>query len=47
MSTKPPPRILLVDLRSFLDGCPAEVAHTSEAGVEMLQRYGDQRLDEL
>lgn len=42
------PRIVLVDdLRSFVDGRSAEIARTSAAGVELLSRYWDQRLDEL
>jgi hypothetical protein len=41
-------RIVLVDdLRSFVDGRTAEVARTSGAGVELLDRYRGQRLDEL
>ena len=44
----PETRIVLVDdLRSFVDGRPAEVARTSAAGVDLLNRYRDQRLDEL
>ncbi|SBT51615.1 cyclic-phosphate processing receiver domain-containing protein [Micromonospora auratinigra] len=40
--------ILLVDdLRSFVDGRSAEVARTSAAGVEALERHRDRRLDEL
>lgn len=42
------PRVLLVDdLRSFVDGRKAEVARTSAAGVELLERYRRERLDEL
>ena len=41
-------RVLLVDdLRSFVDGRAAEVARTSDAGVELLERHRDQRLDQL
>ncbi|MET3425369.1 hypothetical protein BJ973_004581 [Actinoplanes tereljensis] len=41
-------RVLLVDdLRSFIDGRVAEVARTSDAGVTLLERYRNQRLDEL
>ncbi|MEU4792879.1 cyclic-phosphate processing receiver domain-containing protein [Micromonospora tulbaghiae] len=48
MDDETPPRIVLVDdLRSFLDGRVAHVARTSGAGVEALERYRDQRLDEL
>ena len=39
--------ILIDDLRSFADGRPAFVARTSAAGVWLLNRYRDQRLDEL
>ncbi|MFI5835852.1 cyclic-phosphate processing receiver domain-containing protein [Micromonospora sp. NPDC051300] len=38
---------LIDDLRSFVDGRPAEVARTSAAGVELLARHRDGRLDEL
>lgn len=38
---------LIDDLRSFVDGRRAEVARTSAAGVELLTRYRDGRLDEL
>lgn len=42
------PAIILVDdLRSFVDGRPAEVARTSAAGVELLDRRRSDRLDEL
>lgn len=34
-------------LRSFVDGRSADVARTSTAGVELLERCHDQRLDEL
>jgi hypothetical protein len=41
-------RIILVDdLRSFTDGRHAEVARTSTAGVELLERHQHQRVDEL
>jgi hypothetical protein len=41
-------RVILVDdLRSFVDGRSAEVARTSAAGVQLLDRYRDRRLDEL
>jgi hypothetical protein len=41
-------RVILVDdLRSFVDGRQAEVARTSAAGVELVERCRDQRLDEL
>jgi hypothetical protein len=41
-------RVILVDdLRSFVDGRSAEVARTSAAGVQLLERYRDRRLDEL
>ncbi|MEN3615426.1 cyclic-phosphate processing receiver domain-containing protein [Plantactinospora sp. ZYX-F-223] len=39
--------VLVDDLRSFVDGRSAEVARTSAAGVELLGRYRDRRLDEL
>jgi hypothetical protein len=46
--TGPSPVIVLVDdLRSFVDGRPAEVARTSVAGVELLARLHGHRLDEL
>jgi len=41
-------RVVLVDdLRSFVDGRRAEVARTSAAGVDLLDRYRGRRLDEL
>jgi len=41
-------RVVLVDdLRSFTDGRSADVARTSAAGVAVLQRYRDERVDEL
>ena len=39
--------VLVDDLRSFVDGRNAEVARTSAAGVEILDRYRDRHLDEL
>nr|WP_112734902.1 cyclic-phosphate processing receiver domain-containing protein [Micromonospora noduli] len=39
--------VMVDDLRSFVDGRIAEVARTSDAGVELLGRYRDRRLDEL
>jgi hypothetical protein len=39
--------ILIDDLRSFVDGRDAEIARTSAAGVELIERCRDQRLDEL
>ncbi|MFC3739372.1 cyclic-phosphate processing receiver domain-containing protein [Paractinoplanes deccanensis] len=42
--------VLVDDLRSFVDGRPAEVARTSSAGVELLDRHRSHRshrLDEL
>ncbi|GAB3187147.1 hypothetical protein FHX75_12867 [Micromonospora palomenae] len=46
--TEKPPRIVLVDdLRSFVDGRVAQVARTSTAGIEALERHRGQRLDEL
>ncbi|MEV6705455.1 cyclic-phosphate processing receiver domain-containing protein [Micromonospora wenchangensis] len=39
--------VVVDDLRSFVDGRNAEVARTSAAGVELLSRYQDGRLDEL
>jgi hypothetical protein len=48
VTTPRPPSILLIDdMRSFLDGRAAQVARTSAAGVEALQRLGTERLDEL
>ncbi|MEU4714358.1 cyclic-phosphate processing receiver domain-containing protein [Micromonospora purpureochromogenes] len=48
MVTEEPPRIVLVDdLRSFVDGRTAQVARTSAAGIEGLERHRGQRLDEL
>jgi hypothetical protein len=43
-----PARIVLVDdLRSFVDGRVAQVARSSAAGVEALERHRGQRVDEL
>ena len=39
--------ILIDDLRSFVDGRPAEVARTSAGGVELLRRHRAHRIDEL
>ena len=39
--------VLIDDLRSFVDGRTAEVARTSSAGVELLDRHRSHRLDEL
>ncbi|NYH42018.1 hypothetical protein HNR22_001745 [Micromonospora jinlongensis] len=39
--------VLVDDLRSFVDGHSAEVARTSAAGIELLDRYRHRRLDEL
>jgi hypothetical protein len=39
--------ILADDLRSFVEGRPAEVARTSAAGVELLRRCRGQWVDEL
>ncbi|WP_245724690.1 cyclic-phosphate processing receiver domain-containing protein [Micromonospora citrea] len=48
MVTEKLPRIVLVDdLRSFLDGRVTQVARTSAAGIEALERHREQRLDEL
>ncbi|MGN9769036.1 cyclic-phosphate processing receiver domain-containing protein [Micromonospora sp. SD12] len=48
MDTEKLPRIVLVDdLRSFVDGRVAQVARTSRAGIEALERHCGQRLDEL
>jgi hypothetical protein len=48
MAAEMPPRIVLIDdLRSFVDGRPAQVARTSVEGVEALERHRARRLDEL
>ncbi|MGK5445763.1 cyclic-phosphate processing receiver domain-containing protein [Micromonospora sp. URMC 105] len=39
--------VLVDDLRSFVDRRTAQVARTSAAGVEALERHRGQRLDEL
>ncbi|WIM93416.1 hypothetical protein ACTOB_005393 [Actinoplanes oblitus] len=39
--------VLIDDLRSFADGRTAEVARTSAAGVALLDRLREQRIDEL
>jgi hypothetical protein len=39
--------VLIDDLRSFVDNRDAEVARTSAAGVALLHRYRDERVDEL
>jgi hypothetical protein len=47
MATNASRVILVDDLRSFVDGRDAEIARTSAAGVELVERCRDQRLDEL
>jgi hypothetical protein len=47
MNDRKPVIVLIDDLRSFIDGRPAEVARTSSAGVELLDRHRGRRLDEL
>jgi hypothetical protein len=42
-----PAVVLVDDLRSFVDGRAAEVARTSAAGIEVLERYRTRHLDEL
>ena len=44
---RPAAIVLIDDLRSFVDGRSAEVARTSSAGVELLDRHRSHRLDEL
>jgi hypothetical protein len=39
--------IVIDDLRSFVDGRPVEVARTSAAGVELLERCRGRRVGEL
>jgi hypothetical protein len=39
--------VLIDDLRSFVDGRAAEVARSSTAGIDLLNRHRDERLDEL
>ncbi|WP_432972138.1 cyclic-phosphate processing receiver domain-containing protein [Dactylosporangium sp. CA-233914] len=40
-------RLLVDDLRDFLDSAPAHVARTSAAGIEVLRRHRHERIDEL
>ncbi|MER7273769.1 cyclic-phosphate processing receiver domain-containing protein [Dactylosporangium sp. NPDC000244] len=40
-------RLLVDDLRDFLDPAPAHVARTSLAGLGLLRRYRHERIDEL
>ncbi|MEH0938654.1 cyclic-phosphate processing receiver domain-containing protein [Micromonospora psammae] len=48
MLSEKSPRIVLVDdLRAFVDGRVAQVARTSAAGVQALERHRGERLDEL
>jgi hypothetical protein len=47
MTARKPAIVLVDDLRSFVDRRPAEVARTSSAGVELLHRQRNHRLDEL
>lgn len=47
MTDRKPAIVLIDDLRSFVDGRAAEVARTSAAGVELLDRHRNHRLDEL
>jgi hypothetical protein len=47
MTDRKPAIVLVDDLRSFVDGRPAEVARTSSAGVELLDHHRSHRLDEL
>ncbi|MGW4947745.1 cyclic-phosphate processing receiver domain-containing protein [Actinoplanes sp. NPDC004185] len=47
MTDHKPAIVLVDDLRSFVDGRRAEVARTSAAGVELLDRPRSHRLDEL
>jgi hypothetical protein len=48
VDTNVPRRIVLIDdLRSFVDGRDADVARTSTAGLGLLERHRDERLDEL
>lgn len=44
---KLPATVLVDDLRSFVDGREAQVARTSGAGVEALERHRGRRLAEL
>ncbi|MGI5149295.1 cyclic-phosphate processing receiver domain-containing protein [Plantactinospora sp. CA-294935] len=47
MTARKPAIVLIDDLRSFVDGRPAEVARTSSGGVDLLDRHRSHRLDEL
>ncbi|MFC4065901.1 cyclic-phosphate processing receiver domain-containing protein [Actinoplanes subglobosus] len=47
MPVSAPMIVLIDDLRSFVDGRPAEVARTSAAGVELLTSLRAGRVDEL
>jgi hypothetical protein len=47
MTDRKPAIVLVDDLRSFVDGRLAEVARTSLAGIELLDRHRSHRLDEL
>ncbi|WP_262285770.1 cyclic-phosphate processing receiver domain-containing protein [Micromonospora sp. MA102] len=47
VNEKLPGIVLVDDLRSFVDGRVAQVARTSRAGIEALERPRGQRLDEL
>ncbi|MFI6264082.1 cyclic-phosphate processing receiver domain-containing protein [Micromonospora sp. NPDC051006] len=47
VTEKLPGVVLVDDLRSFVDGRVAQVARTSRAGIEALERRRGQRLDEL
>ncbi|MFE0589541.1 cyclic-phosphate processing receiver domain-containing protein [Micromonospora echinospora] len=47
MTGKQPRVVLVDDLRSFVDGRAAQVARTSAAGIEVLERHRGRRLDEL
>ncbi|WP_432984325.1 cyclic-phosphate processing receiver domain-containing protein [Dactylosporangium sp. CA-233914] len=40
-------RLLIDDLRDFLDPAPAHVARTSAAGAELLRRHRAEPIDEL
>ena len=47
MTDRKPVIVLVDDFRSFVDGRAADVARTSSAGVELLDRHRGHRLDEL
>jgi hypothetical protein len=47
MTTDEAKTILVDDLRWFVDGRSAEVARTSSAGAQLLERYRGQRLGQL